>query len=364
MEDYIATMKPDTPDRSFYRAILSVHQNQFPKAIAQIAKARDHLYHELTPLVGESYGRSYNSMVRAQMLSELEEIIMYKQYADQPERRQTIRKTWMKRLQGCQPDVEVWQRILQVRALVLSPDDDPGMWIKFANLCRKSDRTFLAEKTINSLLSPERLEQFYHSGGSTGKAPPNVVYAHLKYSWSTGPRHEALDHMRRFAFNLQRDLQAGPDAGSQSAVSRQKLDELSRLLARCCLKQGEWQVAMKDVWSARNIKDILQCYALATHYDPRWYKAWHTYALANFEVVGFLESQVEKSSDYPSQSLVTHIVEAVGGFFRSIAIRNENTLQDTLRLLTLWFKYGGHDDVSNAMSSGFGDVEVDTWLEV
>ncbi|EMD30331.1 hypothetical protein CERSUDRAFT_78848, partial [Gelatoporia subvermispora B] len=101
-----------------------------------------------------------------------------------------------------------------------------------------------------------------------------------------------------------------------------------------------------------------------THYDPRWYKAWHTYALANFEVVGFLESQVEKSSDYPSQSLVTHIVEAVGGFFRSIAIRNENTLQDTLRLLTLWFKYGGHDDVSNAMSSGFGDVEVDTWLEV
>lgn len=31
------------------------------------------------------------------MLSELEEIINYKQYADQPERQQTIKKTWMKR---------------------------------------------------------------------------------------------------------------------------------------------------------------------------------------------------------------------------------------------------------------------------
>jgi hypothetical protein len=31
------------------------------------------------------------------------------------------------------------------------------MWIKFANLCRKSDRMALAEKTINSLLSPERV---------------------------------------------------------------------------------------------------------------------------------------------------------------------------------------------------------------
>lgn len=112
-------------------------------------------------------------MVRAQMLSELEEIIAYKQYADQPERQVTMRKTWMKRcadsfmirclfstyyrLQGCQPDVETWQRILQVRTLVLNPEDDPVMWIKFANLCRKSSRMALAEKTINSLLSPERV---------------------------------------------------------------------------------------------------------------------------------------------------------------------------------------------------------------
>ena len=31
------------------------------------------------------------------------------------------------------------------------------MWIKFANLCRKSDRMQLAEKTINSLMSPDRV---------------------------------------------------------------------------------------------------------------------------------------------------------------------------------------------------------------
>ena len=71
------------------------------------------------------------------------------------------------RLQGCQPDVDVWQRILQVRALVLSPDDDPAMWIKFANLCRKSERMALAEKTINSLLSPERVSIGLHNFHTT-----------------------------------------------------------------------------------------------------------------------------------------------------------------------------------------------------
>ena len=59
MDDYIGTMKADSPDRPFYRAILAVHQNQFPKAMGQIAKARDLLDPELTSLVGESYGRSY-----------------------------------------------------------------------------------------------------------------------------------------------------------------------------------------------------------------------------------------------------------------------------------------------------------------
>jgi hypothetical protein len=55
------------------------------------------------------------------------------------------------RLQGCQPNIETWQRVLQVRTLVLQPDQDTPMWIKFANLARKSSRMNLAQKTIESL---------------------------------------------------------------------------------------------------------------------------------------------------------------------------------------------------------------------
>jgi serine/threonine-protein kinase mTOR len=36
-------------------------------------------------------------MVRTQLLSELEEVITYKKSADQPDRQQIIRKTWVKR---------------------------------------------------------------------------------------------------------------------------------------------------------------------------------------------------------------------------------------------------------------------------
>ena len=59
MDNYISTMKADSPDRAFYRAILSVHQNQFPKALTHIARTRDLIESELTSFTGEGYGRSY-----------------------------------------------------------------------------------------------------------------------------------------------------------------------------------------------------------------------------------------------------------------------------------------------------------------
>jgi serine/threonine-protein kinase mTOR len=62
--------------------------------------------------------------------------------------------------------------------------------------------------------------------------------------------------------------------------------------------------------------------------------------------------------------LDTERLRPVIGFFKSILLRNVNTLQDSLRLLTLLFKYGANDDVSQAIAAGFTTVEVDTWLEV
>ncbi|RKP06910.1 kinase-like domain-containing protein, partial [Thamnocephalis sphaerospora] len=52
------------------------------------------------------------------------------------------------------------------------------------------------------------------------------------------------------------------------------------------------------------------------------------------------------------------------GFFRSLALASNNSLQDTLRLLTLWFKFGYQPEVSAAINEGFSTVSIDTWLEV
>ncbi|KAI7538291.1 TOR1 phosphatidylinositol 3-kinase, partial [Hortaea werneckii] len=77
MDTYLNVMKPASPDRSFFGAILSIHRNQFDDAHGHISKAREGLDTELSALLGESYTRAYSVIVRVQMLAELEEIITY-----------------------------------------------------------------------------------------------------------------------------------------------------------------------------------------------------------------------------------------------------------------------------------------------
>ena len=102
-------------------------------------------------------------------------------------------------------------------------------------------------------------------------------------------------------------------------------------------------------------------YSESTRYDNNWYKAWHAWALANFEVISFHE----KSEDAASVArLLPHVIPAVQGFFRSISLSSGNSLQDTLRLLTLWFKYGYQADINAAIAEGFNTVSIDTWLQV
>ncbi|KAL2759917.1 hypothetical protein ACRALDRAFT_1038929 [Sodiomyces alcalophilus JCM 7366] len=408
MDHYLQSMKRHSTDRSFFGAILALHRNHFREALNCVQQTRDGLDTELSALVSESYNRAYTVVVRVQMLAELEELIFYKQTDEK--KRAAMRRTWETRLMGCQRNVEVWHRMLRLRALVMSPGENMHMWIKFANLCRKSGRMGLAEKSLkllvgtdSSLVSTipywnERPGQF--TASLPRNIPPQIMYAVLKYQWdiSQQPNNKASTMADRTLYCLRRftqdsahrheatkahlvaqapqgvDIMNGAGdhsfphvfdtAGVMNPQTQRALQEQTMLLAKCYLRQGHWLIALnKDTWHRKHVKDILAAYSHATKFNPRWYKAWHAWALANFEIVQAVSARGEvKVSD--QQLIIDHVVPAVRGFFKSIALSEGSSLQDTLRLLTLWFAHGASADVNAAVTEGFTQVSVDTWLEV
>ncbi|KIW08226.1 uncharacterized protein PV09_01154 [Verruconis gallopava] len=394
MDQYLGVMKASSPDRSFFGAILAIHRNQFDEAHAHIDKARGLLETELRALLGESYDRAYLQILRVQMLAELEEIMVYKhnQALGNVEKLELMKETWMKRLRGCQSNPEVWQRMLKVRALVISPKDCQQMWLKFTNLCRKNQRLGLAEKSLNGLLDTDERVSVYIQH-NVDRVDPHIAYATLKFMWATDDRETALKTLKAFSARLADDLQIqaretqirpsttmingvngitdginglNMTSSAQQAAQKPHL-ERHRLLAKCYLKQGEWQSALSggDWGGNENVHDILAAFNAATRYNPVSYKAWHAWALANFEVVTAMTSLGDRETTEIPQAVVQgHVVPAIEGFFKSISLSTSSALQDTLRVLTLWFAHGHHHEVNNAVNEGIGTVRVDVWLEV
>ena len=383
MDTYLEAMKSHSPDRAFFGAIAALNQNLFPEALEFIEKARDGLDTELTALLGESYTRAYGVAVRVQMLAELEEIIVYKKAEEDLEKRSMMRETWRTRLEGCEWNVETWQRMLKVHQLVLTPKENKEVWIKYANLCRKSNRIGLAKKAINLL-------KVNATGGDNLIADsddlPEVAYAIHKYNWASGNQELAMGELRDFTNTLADQCSAlavninameGSPANpmnlyqqsrpAELKAKKQDMADIKILLSKCFLRLGHWQtLARIGDWQSEDTHEILMSYHSATQYNPDSYKAWHAWSLANFEVVNAVAAQAShEAAIFPQATIADHVVPAIQGFFRSISLsKAESNLQDTLRLLTLWFHHGHNADVSHALSEGFPTVSMNTWLEV
>ena len=407
-------------DRSFYRAIISLHNGNTADAVKRIEEVRTALDNEFSALLGESYDRAYGLSVQLQQLAELEEVIEYR--GASLERRDAIRMLWEERLRACKRNIDTWQSILQVHSLALTPQEDMRMMIKFSNICRRSERYRLAFSTLQTIagarLDPDTVVPIYT------ESMPAVVFAYIQTLWDANrdnlpARMRAFEMLRDFGHGLNDGIMSGTiryvyprplassGAGNSSLQSSffssltgseeddDALDECYRLKATASLKLGEWELYLtqtQDTFNAETIPGILASFHDATEYQSGWYKAWHSWALVNLEVVNYYERKSSKrnsmglvpatspplgqmqtppltllgsgSSKEDADAITSCLISAIHAFFKSIALGKDQTIQDTLRLLTILFKYGRQKEVESALLDGFKTVSVDAWLQV
>ncbi|KAH0733658.1 hypothetical protein KY289_004846 [Solanum tuberosum] len=348
---------------TFFRAVLLVHRGKYDEAREYVERARKCLATDLAALVLESYERAYSKMVRVQQLSELEEVIEYCTLPPMGNpvaegRRALVRNMWNERIKGAKRNVEVWQALLAVRALVLPPTEDIETWIKFASLCRKNGRISQARSTLIKLLQfdPETTPATVRYHG-----PPQVMLAYLKYQWSLGEDHkrkEAFARLQDLAMDLSRTATLQPVMQNALVASSG-----APLVARIYLRLGTWKLALSPGLDDDSIQEILSAFRNATYCATKWGKAWHTWALFNTAVMSHYT--LRGFANIAAQ----FVVAAVTGYFHSIACGAhakgvDDSLQDILRLLTLWFNHGATSEVQMALQKGFTHVNINTWLVV
>ena len=391
--DFVTSHQGGGAEGAFLSAVLNVKNGDLKGAASATERARELLGVDIAALVGESYERAYADMVRVQQLTELEEIVVVKAsemnvtengglvHLSATLPRQRTVEAWRKRLRGVQRNVEVWQALLSVRRLLLGVEEDVATWLKFASLCRESGRLKQSEATLKELLTcvQNDAERKQLGKNSPFNREPDVMYQWCKHLWRVGHHQEAFGNLLR----LSAELSAGNDecnvdknfANGMDLILEKDLEmaEQDRLLlrAKVHLRTGAWRRHMAENLTEELISSILESTSAATELAPSLGKAWHQWAYFN------VESLIYYSSAGDAESAEHFVAPAVRGFFRAIELGQvmpgdrlykekdvSNTLQDILRLLTLWFAHGAAPDVEAALQEGFGHVSIDTWLAV
>eukprot|EP01127_Copromyxa_protea_P021217 TRINITY_DN7249_c0_g1_i1.p1 TRINITY_DN7249_c0_g1~~TRINITY_DN7249_c0_g1_i1.p1 ORF type:complete len:2507 (+),score=519.55 TRINITY_DN7249_c0_g1_i1:98-7618(+) len=419
LRTHISNLDEKSFDSSFFQAVTCIHEGNYASAQTAIDKARGIAAGQLTTLVGESYNRAYDVIVSVQQLRELEEIIEFLQkpvissglectglYASQnitnhvagsvsstsPEnhmlRRETFKNLWYTRLREVRRDTETWKNILSTHALISSPKLSPHLWLKFSNLMRKKKDFARASKLLETLLVDEDESESgsIHETGSSdtlheGRTPKiipiptkgdgRVYYSYLNLLWDEGGERKMVafkqmsSWITRFKIynnnpynEHEKEKETDDDL---SAGGRAESDYVSKSLqARCYAKLAHWYLELHEQdLDESHIPIMIETSKQALEYDPNWHKSWRTWAITNYTALQYYS---KKSENHPK--IAMHHLPAVSGFIRSIALSPRENLQDTLRLLTLWFGYGYSKEIDTAIRESFKTLNIDTWLSV
>ena len=296
-----------------------------------------------------------------------------------------------------------------------SLNPDYGL-VDFAGHDGGEAKKFSAESSIpNNSVAPGN--NVGGTGSNSGNSYNMVLFNTYKYWWSKGERSKALSELTSFLKSSQiNPLQSG-DSGM----------EAKRFRAQCLLKRADWMRELNEGEVQEILATLKEARELHnTHYSV-WH-AWAVANYDQLKKVdsskdsnkeptikpSLLQVQppanigippknpgpksflsppqpANKSSTYSTprklnssagsaslvnllpiqqvDSVTEYVKEAIKGFVKSIVLGQgqsgtANVLQDTLRLLTLWFKYGTKKGVYDILKGEIDKISEDNWLSV
>lgn len=410
---YLPIIPQDSFLGYYYNSIILIHHEKYNNAKLLINNARYVLDNELTNALGDNYDQSYKTLVSAQLLTELDEII---NYALMPNKRERIKMNWNSRIERCKPLVEDWEVILNLRSIVVPPLENIESWLKFANLARKTSKINLAERTFSEILNIN--ESFFpniflnDNAFNSYEIHPNIIYAFIKFLWFTKNQNDAYLYMKMFSNKITNKISLNQNDSCMNNCSKMyynnslsfdsvhsssninksievqsNFNNLKHLLAKCYLNMGRWKQKLdSDQLLNSSISTISNYFNMALYYDKSWIKSIHSHAIFNYEVVLHykreiisIKSKLSKSNktnfskinkqdneNYLSEMHVaeSYAVPAINGFFESLRIYPDFALQDILRIITLWFDFGQFTCVHDVVKKSVGYIKIDYWLQV
>ena len=310
-------------------AVVAVWEGRYDDAEKVVEKARTILDSPISLTLADNVDRGAELVLQAQMLTELQEMVRYITVYDGVQRSIQLR-SWRIRLQSSTQEPQNCETILALRSLVLAPEEQQYCYVGLSLMMVKQrlalgqspdmERSF---KLLGDFLD-NKTNLYPPTTAELPKGDPAVVYTYIKNVWhqGNGGREQALKMLQYLVGSL--------------TVGHHE-ESMNELLSRVYCRLGCWTEEMhENKLTDEMVREISQYHRSALQYMPSYERPWHHLALVNFAYV----SQLETKNAMGMDKLEDYAAVAAESLFKAISLSSTNVLQDTLRLVRLWFTYG------------------------
>ena len=359
LETSIFEMNPNNEEETFekkiYETIFSINEGDLIKSKEYIEEARISLLDKIKILLTESYERAYKLLLLNDNLYQLEEIIQLKKCQNQEKvivkknidkielifNKENLKKRWDQRMKIISEDSRAYEKILAIRNLILSYEEDYEKYLDLANICREDDNF---KKCMNVL---ERLKQKTKKINISLSVTLNLSKC-LNENYIYNDNIKARKELKKiieehFEINTNEEI-------NKKLVSKFYWYYSFLLMSKWREGQNEKNINEKDT------NKILKYLELSTKYNQNNYKAWHLYGLLNY-----------KFFEYIQKKNINYAINAIEGFSKCICIGGKNSskiFQDLLLLLNIWFKVGMEESIDKLMNEKIEIISLDSWFLV
>ena len=325
-------------EENFFKAIVAIKDEEYEKAKKYIDIARDSIDDKIKALLNESYERAYKLLLDNENLCELEDIIKLNQNNSNLEqfkqKKEKLKLKWNKLLELKEEDYKAYERTIGIRKIIFNPEEDFLSSLRLARICRKKD------KFTSCMLVLNRLQKNLANSG------PNIA---VQVQLAKGKcYHDNYDEPN----NLYKAIKE-----LQKIVNSNINEILDPIKSKIYCYYGKWRAEkLGNNLNEKDINNILKDLQLSTQYDPKNYKAWHSFALLNY-----------KFFEFNRNTKLNYAINAIEGFVKSICLGAQNIskiLQDLLLLLNIWFQVGMEQSIDKLMNENIDNISLDSWFLV
>ncbi len=335
-------------DINLNNIIVNVNLKKYDEAKNYIIINKNNIINKIKSLLKESYARSFDLLVKNEVLYQLEEIIEYKNIILKDNEKNLYKnkmiKQWDKRLEIIGKDPIIIEKMLSVRSLVLTMNEDYMKYLKLSKIYRKLNQYDECMKIIKRIKNKLDLNNLDKKDDILIKLDLNLN----RCIFESGDVEKARENSNNLINKVK----------NSNSISDKIKSKVYCANAIYYIKGINFSQQQNN--NNLDLNNIIENLSISTSYNNKNYQSWHNFAMINYQYIDYINNNEKITGKY--------IINAINGFTNSIIIGDKNrskTFQDLLRLIDLFFKYGSDtNEISSLISNNFNLINTDCYLDV